>query len=387
MKKVLFIHHGNLEGGAPLSMLYTMQGIREHGFEAEVAFIQDLPTLHEFFSGHGFATHNVTGVPIFSTWAGSEGKWYNPITWINVGKAAVNWSKGHKALQQLLQKHTFDIVHLNSMTLSNPAAYLIKNQLPFVWHVREHGPSHKGLRYKNISNRLSTAQEVIFLSKAEQNSWVGGSGHGTVVSNFVDMDVFDHTTSAPTAAVKRLLYVGGRKKHKGIIPLLHALAEIKAKSDVAFVCDMPDTYIDHDSSMTELERHIIELIDRLDIGDVCNLLPFDPNIIKLYRTCDILLFPATKPHFARPIVEASAMGKPVIASNVKAVDELVLEGKTGYLVPPNHHTAIADKVVALFKDPDLCQNLGQEGITFVKDNFEMKGQIRKIVDIYRRLVD
>jgi len=139
--------------------------------------------------------------------------------------------------------------------------------------------------------------------------------------------------------------------------------------------------------MTELERHIIELIDRLDIGDVCNLLPFDPNIIKLYRTCDILLFPATKPHFARPIVEASAMGKPVIASNVKAVDELVLEGKTGYLVPPNHHTAIADKVVALFKDPDLCQNLGQEGITFVKDNFEMKGQIRKIVDIYRRLVD
>ena len=393
-KKVLFIHHGKIAGGAPLSMLYTMQGVRERGYNIIVGLVSPIPELHELYNKNGFQTFPMSWIPVFLTWSGSEGKRWNPVMWRNAYSAYSRWKTAKKKLLEFVEKHKVDLIHLNSAGLSNPAAALLDNNLPFVWHVREHGPSHKGRRFNFIAEKLKIAKAVIFLSKAEQKSWTASNNHGTVVHNFIDFDKFDfqlskavnHQQFGLENDCKILLYVGGSKLHKGIIPLLYALAIVKKKYKGKFVCLMPDTLIPENGNITPEQRKIRSIIKAENIDNICQLMPFNPDIIDLFAVCDILAFPATKPHFARPIIEASAMKKPVIASNLPAIDELVLPNKTGYLVPESDHQMLAEKIIYLFENPEVCQEMGEEGYKFAQDQFEFNKQIDKIEQIYLRLL-
>ncbi len=64
------------------------------------------------------------------------------------------------------------------------------------------------------------------------------------------------------------------------------------------------------------------------------LIEFRKDIPSIINSSDIIVFPSVVPHFARSIIEAGAMAKPSIASNIGGPDELIINGETGLLVPP-----------------------------------------------------
>jgi glycosyltransferase involved in cell wall biosynthesis len=282
------------------------------------------------------------------------------------------------------------LVHLNSVGLSNPASALMKVKFPFVWHVREHGPKHQGRRFKFISRRLAEAPQVIFLSKAEQSSWLGGNSHGTVVHNFIDFSQFDSSRSGDDFKEKCripknhkvILYVGGKKRHKGIIELLYSLTQLKREWGADFTCLMPDTFLNRSEPLTRIEKQIDALIRAGGLEDNCRLMPFNPDIVDMFACCDVLVFPATKPHFARPVIEASAMSKPVIASDLRAVDELVLDGETGFLVPSENIEILTQRLIEILSDNKLAERLGHAGKVFALREFEFHSQVRKILRCY-----
>jgi glycosyltransferase involved in cell wall biosynthesis len=392
-KKVLFIHHGGIAGGAPLSMLYTMQGMRDKGWQPIVGVIRPFEELHDLYNSHGFETFKMPYIPIFITWSGGEGKRWNPFMWQGVYRAWRKWNTAKRLLLEFIKENNVGLVHLNSVALSNPASMLMEENLPFVWHIREHGPRHKGNRFRFLQRRLFQAKNVIFLSKAEQNSWLEGKKNGTVVHNFIDFKTFDFRLNSDQLRSelqiernkKIILYVGGSKLHKGILPLLKALSILKEKWGEAFVCLMPDTFIEP-TKATKTQKQILELIKKYSLESQCKMMPFNPNIIGLFALCDLLTFPATKPHFARPIIEASAMKKPVIASNLKAIDELVIENETGFLVPANNSEALAEKIFFLFSNLQECERMGENGYRFAQQNFEFNRQIDKIEKVYKDCV-
>ena len=389
-KKVLFIHHGGIAGGAPLSMLYTMQGLRDRGYQPIVGIVRPFQELHDLYNGHGFETHEMFYIPIFITWSNSEGKRYNPIMWKGVFDAWKKWDNAKKMLFAFIKEHKVDMVHLNSVALSNPASLLLEEEFPFVWHIREHGPTkHKGNRYRFLQRRLNQAKNVIFLSKAEQNSWLEGRNHGTIVHNFIDFNKFDSTIDTCETRKrlnisnnqKILLYVGGSKLHKGILPLLKAISILKKTWGENFICLMPDTFIEP-TKASKTQQKILSIIKTEGIEHQCKMMPFNPNIVELFALCDILTFPATNPHFARPVIEASAMKKPVIASNLKAIDELVIDGKTGYLIPADNPQVLAEKVQFLFDNEEECERMGENGHNFARQEFEFNRQMEKIEKVY-----
>ena len=390
MKKVLFIHHGGIAGGAPLSMLYTMQGIRENGYSIVVGLVNPLKELHEFYNSHGFETYEMPWIPLLVTISGNEGKRYNPIVWRNIYLAMIKWKKAKGFLLSFIREKDIDLVHLNSVVLSNPASLLIEENIPFIWHVREFAPRHKGFRYKFIQTKLFKAKSIIFLSNAEQNSWIGKNGHGTIVHNFINFDLFN--SSLKTNKVydtfnikpkqKILLYVGGIHEHKGIIELINALSLVR-KHFPDFLCLMPGSILPK-MDLTRLEKRIKRSIYSLGLDKNCVLLPFKPNIVDLFYICDVLIFPATKPHFARPIIEAGAMKKPVIASALKAIDELVIHNESGYLVKVGDEKALAEKIIYLFENPEVCLEFGEVGFKLAHNKFEYKKQIEKIAKLYRK---
>lgn len=393
MKRILFIHHGSHDGGAPLSMLYTMQGLRNAGYNPVVAIIRPLKQLHDLYNNHGFETIETPWMPRFLTFSASEGKRYNPIMWKGVFDAWKKWKVAKTKLKALIKKENIDIVHLNSASLSNPASALMEIDFPFVWHVREHGPKHKGRRYRFISDRLKKAKHVIFLSKAEQKSWVGDSEHGTIVHNFVDFAKFSNSNhvhdmkkSLGISNEKRIiLYVGGIQKHKGILTLLKTLAILKTSSTEPILCLMPHAEFDINNPVSRLERRASEIIKKEELDEMILLLPFNPNIVPLFAVCDLLVFPATVPHFARPVVEASAMRKPVVVSNISPMEEQVKDGVTGLLARCNDEIDFANKIVDILSDKEKALRMGVAGYKFVINEFEQKKQVEKILNIYKSL--
>ncbi|MGM7702940.1 glycosyltransferase [Pseudalkalibacillus sp. Hm43] len=84
---------------------------------------------------------------------------------------------------------------------------------------------------------------------------------------------------------------------------------------------------------------------------------------------DIFVVPSLIESFGVAAVEAQACGVPVIASDVGGLPEVVLDGKTGYIVPPKDPKAIAKKITQLMIDPALRKKMGEQGVQHIKQQY------------------
>ena len=106
----------------------------------------------------------------------------------------------------------------------------------------------------------------------------------------------------------------------------------------------------------------------LDLGlaDRCRLLGAVPpeDLRRLYSLCDVFVMPSLWESQGLSVLEAMAVGRPVVASDIGPVRENV-PPDAGILVPPADHVALAEAIVALLRDPDRRRAMGREGRRFV----------------------
>jgi glycosyltransferase involved in cell wall biosynthesis len=81
-------------------------------------------------------------------------------------------------------------------------------------------------------------------------------------------------------------------------------------------------------------------------------------------------------------VESMAVGRPVVATAVDGTPEVVVDGKTGLLVPPGEVTRLATAVCRLLASPDLAQKLGRTGEQWVRERFDARQQVRNTQRVY-----
>jgi len=110
------------------------------------------------------------------------------------------------------------------------------------------------------------------------------------------------------------------------------------------------------------------------------------EILKYYY-CAADLFISTpwyEPFGITPL-ESMACGTPVIGSNVGGIKYSVLDGKTGYLVPPNDPDALASKVHLLISNPALLQEMKKASIQRVKENFTWQKVALLVAELYKQI--
>ena len=190
-------------------------------------------------------------------------------------------------------------------------------------------------------------------------------------------------------------FLGGIDKINGIQVLLKAL-DVVQQSIPNIVCILAG--VDLASSgrlISKVARKLLPLfgsgvvaqkvekqVHELNLQSCLRFLPFQENITHFFAASDIIVFPATVPHFARPVVEAAAMGKPSIGSDLGGINELIEHARTGMLVKPNSPEALAEALIDLLSKPEKAQRLGANALQKAQAKFDSKQQIAKIVQIY-----
>lgn len=87
------------------------------------------------------------------------------------------------------------------------------------------------------------------------------------------------------------------------------------------------------------------------------------------------------------ILESMGHGIPVVVTNVGGNPEVVVDGETGYLVPPGNIPSFVEKVVHLLKHPELRFHMGQAGCRKVKNQFRICDVAKKYLGVYEELID
>jgi glycosyltransferase involved in cell wall biosynthesis len=161
---------------------------------------------------------------------------------------------------------------------------------------------------------------------------------------------------------------------KGQDVLLRALPNILACS--------PDTkllIVGEGPDRLECER----LCGVLDLGDAVRFTGQRNDVAALMAAVDVVVVPSVCEEASPYVVlEALCAGRAVVASNVGGMGEIVVEGKTGLLVPKGNETALADALVLLLKDRTLRDRLGECGRLHAQ-NFTVERHVQRLTEIYR----
>jgi glycosyltransferase involved in cell wall biosynthesis len=120
------------------------------------------------------------------------------------------------------------------------------------------------------------------------------------------------------------------------------------------------------------------------VGDWVRFLGFQADVRPVLWAADVLAhvpthFPEGTPN---TVLEGMAAGLPVIATPVGGIAEIVRHGETGWLVPPNDASALAEALRHLRADPSLRRRLGEAAQTFVREHHSVGALIERILQVY-----
>jgi len=110
------------------------------------------------------------------------------------------------------------------------------------------------------------------------------------------------------------------------------------------------------------------------------------DVEAIIAASDLLVMPSLREGFGDPIIEAMALCKPVVASYVGGMVEIVRDGETGLLVPPGNPDALAQAIINLLRDPQTRERMGLKGRQVVLREFTVERLADGLAKLYNELV-
>lgn len=129
------------------------------------------------------------------------------------------------------------------------------------------------------------------------------------------------------------------------------------------------------------------LIDHLGMGGQIRLLGFCEDIVRFYESLDLFVLSSLREGLPNVLLEAMAIGVPVISTRVAGVPRLIDHGHNGWLVDCDDQPAIADAIGRLSSDHSLRQRLAAAGRETVETQFSFAERARKQCEFYRAVLE
>jgi len=183
-------------------------------------------------------------------------------------------------------------------------------------------------------------------------------GYYNIIPNGVDVEHFSPDV-APIEEFKdgklNILFVSRLEKRKGLNYLLQAFRQVKE--------EIPNSRLIVVGPGTRLRRRYERYVARTGLKDVVftGLVSYD-DLPRYYQTADVFCAPAIgSESFGIILLEAMALGKPIVASNIEGYASVISPGVDGLLVPPADKDKLAQALISLLNDEALRQEMGAKG--------------------------
>lgn len=199
--------------------------------------------------------------------------------------------------------------------------------------------------------------------------------NGVQVPNDVDQHVLREELKL-SSEVKIVGAVGRLTEQKGIDTFISAAKIVGER--------MPNTHFVI-AGEGNLRSHLEMLASKSGIGDRIHFLGFRKDVFDILASLDVLVYLSRWEPFANTILEAMAVGAPVVASNVGGNAEIIRDGKNGILVPLDDAERTAKMVVKLLKNKHLAQELSVNAKVTSAD-FSVCQMTKRHEEIYRQLL-
>lgn len=135
------------------------------------------------------------------------------------------------------------------------------------------------------------------------------------------------------------------------------------------------------------EAGVARQVVRAGLGDHVLMAGFRTDLDRVLGGLDILVHPATREGLGVSLLQASSCGVPIIASRVGGIPEVVEDGVTGVLVPPENPEALAAAITQLLKDPDCARQMGRRGRERVRAQFTVAQMVDGTMAVYKELLN
>ncbi|MDH7515914.1 MAG: glycosyltransferase family 4 protein [Bacteroidota bacterium] len=392
--RILYVHHGKGIGGAPLSLLYLIRSLPQR-FEPTVLCLHESEA-SDLFRREGIETIVLPRIHDFSH---TTVLWY---PWWQLPKILYRFLHFPFAIERarrFIAARRFDLVHLNTSTLLAFGIAAGREGVKVVWHIREPiARGYFGLRRAFVRRIVATYADAVIAISRYDASQLPAAVPVRVVYNFVDREVFH--PGADGSGVRRelgldekrplVLFLGGVNRIKGTKEFVRAAVHVlERKKDVVFAIagPIPDRSLRTILSGGAKYRKEVEASIPPRHRRAVRFLGVRHDVPALLAASTILCFPSLVPHFARPVIEASAMGVPVIASDLGGPQELVRHEETGLLVPAGDVDALAQAILRLLDNPEEARRFGENGTRFAEEHFDAKKNAQAVIDIYDSLLE
>lgn len=293
-----------------------------------------------------------------------------------------------RRLLHLIRKRQIDVIHAHLAYASIWGAVASRlTGVPMVATVHV-APSSGGrfgrevIRQRLLSFVLSRwAFRVVAVSGAIRDAWIAAKlvkrKKAVVIHNGVDLSEPPgrHILRLEVAIDASTLLLGSvavLREGKGINVLLHALQRVPEEIDFAAVIvgDGPQ------------RLYLQQLSTELGLAGRVRFLGYREDVSRLYPNFDIFVHPTMMDAFPTAVLEAMVASKPVIASDVGGVPEIVDDGESGILVPPADSEALAGAIVRLARDPSERSRLGRNGRHIVEERFAVAKWMSELRQLY-----
>jgi glycosyltransferase involved in cell wall biosynthesis len=125
-------------------------------------------------------------------------------------------------------------------------------------------------------------------------------------------------------------------------------------------------------------------IDELGLKDRVRLIGFQDDVVSFLSALDVFAFATNSEGFGQVLVEAMAMAKPVVASRIPPINEIVVDGETGSLAECGSPKAFAEAIARLLTDPEKRVRMGARGRERVKTYFTAERMTQETVLLYEQ---
>lgn len=206
----------------------------------------------------------------------------------------------------------------------------------------------------------------------EQGRFIKGSG--------VDLKDYCYTPEPSEGKIKVIL-TARMIVEKGIFLLTEAAERLRARYGDSIEFQLVGGLDDHPDAITK------EQMDAVCDGKYIKWLEYRADVRDLLKACHIVAFPSYYMEgLPKSLIEANAVGRPIITSNSVGCKEAVIDGYNGFLIEPKDVDALTEKLDVLIGDKDLRVKMGRNSREYAEKYFDIETVKEKHLAIYQELI-